>query len=127
MTALEERMMDGKQGTSSGKNTNERQPSSQSEHALASVSTQTPNNPETPGEKQTDSIYYHFDKSSFRFWEREISQGHLPTSAELTELLKKNSGNPVPHWLVPIIERRDELRWRTGRPRNLSSTRCESI
>ncbi|MDR6306005.1 hypothetical protein GGQ85_003733 [Nitrobacter vulgaris] len=40
----------------------------------------------------------------------------MPTSPELTELLKKNSGSPVPDWLVPIVKRRDELRWRTGRP-----------
>ena len=109
-------MMDGKQGTSSGKNTIDPQSTKQREHAPASASKPTPSNPETPGKKQTDSIYDHFDKNSFRFWEREISQGHLPTSAELTELFKKNSGNPVPDWLVPIIERRDELRWRTGRP-----------
>jgi hypothetical protein len=117
MTALEERMTDGKQGTSSGKHAIESPVDKQREHALPLASKPKARHPGTAGEKQTDNIYDHFDKNSFRFWEREISQGHLPTSAELTELLKKNSGNPVPHWLVPIIERRDELRWRTGRPR----------
>jgi hypothetical protein len=117
MIVLEERMTDGKQGTSSGKPAIESSVDKQRERAPASASKPTPSHPETPDEKQTDSIYDHFDKSSFRFWEREISKGHLPTSTELTELLKKNRGSPVPHWLVPIIERRDELRWRTGRPR----------
>jgi hypothetical protein len=106
MTALEERMMDGKHGASSGKNVIDPQSTKQREHALALASKP----------KQADSIYDHFDKNSFRFWEREIFKGHLPTSAELTELFKKNSGSPVPDWLVPIVERRDELRWRTGRP-----------
>lgn len=110
-------MMDGKQGTSSGESAAiDLESTKQREHALALASKRTPSHFETLGEKQADSIYDHFDKSSFRFWEREISKGHLPTSAELTELLKKNSGSPVPDWLVPIIERRDELRWRTGRP-----------
>jgi hypothetical protein len=107
-------MMDGKRRTSSGKNAIESSVDKQRERASASKP--KARNPRTDGEKQTDSIYDHFDKNSFRFWECEISQGHLPTSAELTELLKKNSGSPVPDWLVPIIERRDELRWRTGRP-----------
>jgi hypothetical protein len=98
--------MDGKQGSSSGKNAIESSIDKPHERAPASASKP----------KQADSIYDHFDKNSFRFWEREISQGHLPTSAELTDLLKKNSGSPIPDWLVPIIERRDELRWHTGRP-----------
>jgi hypothetical protein len=114
MTALEERMMDGKHGASSGKNVID--PQSTKQREPASASKPTPSFPETPDEKQTDNIYDHFDKNSFRFWEREIFKGHLPTSAELTELFKKNSGSPVPDWLVPIVERRDELRWRTGRP-----------
>ncbi|OPH83303.1 hypothetical protein B2M20_07655, partial [Nitrobacter vulgaris] len=107
MILLEERMRDGKQGTSSGESAGiDFESTKQREHALALASKP----------KQAGSIYDYFDKNSFRFWEREISQGHLPTSPELTELLKKNSGSPVPDWLVPIIERRDELRWRTGRP-----------
>jgi hypothetical protein len=110
-------MMDGKQGASSNDSAAiDPESTKLRERAPASASNPTPRHPETPGEKQTDSIYDHFDKSSFRFWEREISKGHLPTSAELTELFKKNSGSPVPDWLVPIVERRDELRWRTGRP-----------
>lgn len=107
-------MMDGKQGTSSGKNAIESSVDKQRERAPASKP--KAGSPRTDGEKQLDSIYDHFDKNSFRFWEREISRGRFPTSPELTELLKKNSDNPVPDWLVPIIERRDELRWRTGRP-----------
>jgi hypothetical protein len=109
-------MTDGKQRTLSGKNVIESSVDKQRERAPASASKPTPSNPGPPGEKQADSIYDHFDKNSFRFWEREISQGHLPTSAELTELFKKNSGSPIPDWLVPIVERRDELRWRTARP-----------
>ena len=101
---------------SSCKNAIDSESTKQSERAPASASKPKARNPSTDGEKQADSIYDHFDKKCFRFWEREISQGHLPTSAELTELLKKNSGSPVPDWLVPIMERRDELRWRTGRP-----------
>ncbi|WP_139372836.1 hypothetical protein, partial [Nitrobacter vulgaris] len=98
---------------SSCKNAIDSESTKQSERAPASAKAR---NPSTDGEKQADSIYDHFDKKCFRFWEREIFQGHLPTSPELTELLKKNSGSPVPDWLVPIVKRRDELRWRTGRP-----------
>jgi hypothetical protein len=41
------------------------------------------------------SLYDLYDKKSFRYWEREIAKGRLPTSTELTELVKKNSVTPV--------------------------------
>jgi hypothetical protein len=55
-------MMDGKQGSSSGKNAIEYSIDKPRERAPASASKP----------KQADSIYDHFDKNSFRFWEREI-------------------------------------------------------
>ena len=64
------------------------------------------------------SIYDLYDKKSFPYWEREIAQGRLPTSVELTDLLKANRNAPLPSWLIATIDRRDELRRRTGRPRN---------
>ncbi len=64
------------------------------------------------------SLYDLYDKTSFRFWERQISEGQLPTSAELKELLKANKVAQLPSWLIPILDRRDELKRLTGRPRN---------
>jgi hypothetical protein len=42
------------------------------------------------------SIYDLFDKTSFRYWEREIAQGRLPTSTELTDLLNANRDVQLP-------------------------------
>jgi hypothetical protein len=106
--------MDPKQNNLPGKNTHP--PSEQTECVSEPVSKPNTGNPTTPTEK-IDSIYDHYDHKSFRFWERKISQGYLPTSVQLTKLLKENADSPIPHWLVPIIERRDQLRRRTGRPR----------
>jgi hypothetical protein len=64
------------------------------------------------------SIYDLHDKKSFPYWEREIAQGRLPTSTELTDLLKANQNVLLPPWLIVTIDHRDELRRRTGRPRN---------
>jgi hypothetical protein len=69
----------------------------------ASASKPTLSNPETSGEKQTDSIYDHFDTKSFRFWERAIARGRFPTSPELVDLLEANSGDAIPSWLTPIL------------------------
>jgi hypothetical protein len=113
VTELEERTMGLKQRIPSGKSTSRRAPS---ERVQAPALRRNSRNPTTPTEK-IDSIYDHYDHKSFRFWERKISQGYLPTSVELTKLLKENADSPIPHWLVPIIERRDQLRRRTGRPR----------
>jgi hypothetical protein len=73
-------------------------------------------NPTTPTEK-IDSIYDHYDKSSFRFWEREISEGRLPTSAELADLVEANSDGAIPAWLIPIIVQglRGKLKQPAGR------------
>jgi hypothetical protein len=66
----------------------------------------------------TVSIYDLYDKKCFRYWEREIAQGRLPTSIELTDLLTANRDAMLPCWLIAIIDRRDDLKRRTGRPRN---------
>jgi hypothetical protein len=78
----------------------------------------TPSHPETPGKKQTDSIYDHFDTKSFRFWEREISSRRSPTAPELADLLEANSSDIIPSWLNPIIAQglRGKLKQRAGRP-----------
>lgn len=64
------------------------------------------------------SIYDLYDEKSFRYWEREIAKGWLPTSVELTALLNANRNAQLPVWLIPIIDNRDSLKRRTGRPRN---------
>jgi hypothetical protein len=73
------------------------------------------------------SIYDLYDKKSFRYWEREIAKGRLPTSVELTALLNANRNAQLPVWLIPIIDNRDGLKRRTGRPRNsaLKETRVQ--
>jgi hypothetical protein len=84
----------------------------------ASASKPTLSNPETSGEKQTDSIYDHFDTRSFRFWERAIARGRFPTSPELVDLLEANSGDAIPSWLTPILVLglRGKLKRPAGRP-----------
>ena len=74
--------------------------------------------PETSGEKQTVSIYDHFDTKSFRFWERAIARGRFPTSPELADLLEANSGDAIPSWLTPILilGLRSRLKHSGGRP-----------
>jgi hypothetical protein len=87
------------------------------EYAPASALKRIPPNPRSPGD--IDSIYDLYDKKNFRFWEKEISEGRLPTSAELADLLEANSENAIPSWLNPIIVQglRDKLRGRrAGRP-----------
>ena len=64
------------------------------------------------------SIYDLYDKKSFRYWEREIAKGRLPTSVELTALLNANRNAQLPVWLIPIIDNRDGLKRRIGRPRS---------
>jgi hypothetical protein len=64
------------------------------------------------------SIYDLYDKKSFRYWEREIAKGRLPTSVELTALLNANQNAQLPVWLIPIIDNRDGLKRRIGRPRS---------
>jgi hypothetical protein len=103
---------------SSCKNAIDSESTKQSERGSASASKPKALNPSTDGEKQTDSIYDHFDKSSFRFWERAIAQGRFPTSPELADLLEANSGDAIPSWLIPIIVvgLRGKLKLPAGRP-----------
>jgi hypothetical protein len=96
--------MDEKHGASSGQNAIECQTSSRS------VRQPKARNPKAPGEKQTDSIYDHFDTKSFRFWEREISRRRFPTSPELADLLEANSGNAWPIGPSGDRHRRQHLR-----------------
>lgn len=64
------------------------------------------------------SIYDLFDKRGFRYWEREISQGRLPTSTEFADLLEANRDTELPSWLTAIRDHPEVLKRRTGRPRN---------
>ena len=111
--------MDGKHGASSDDSAAiDLKSTKQRERALASISRVTASHPETSGEKQTDSIYDHFDTKSFRFWERAIARGRFPTSPELADLLEANSGDAIPSWLIPIlvVGLRGKLKQPAGRP-----------
>ncbi|MDR6306637.1 hypothetical protein GGQ85_004371 [Nitrobacter vulgaris] len=111
--------MDGKQGASSDDSAAiDLESTKQCENAPASISRVNASHPETSGEKQTDSIYDHFDTKSFRFWERAIARGRFPTSPELADLLEANSGDAIPSWLTPILilGLRSRLKQSGGRP-----------
>jgi hypothetical protein len=117
VTELEERTMDVKQGALSGRDAVVRRPSKQIKCAPASASKPNSRSP-SPKENQVEGIFDLFDKTSFVYWERETSQGHLPTPAELTELLEANSDEIIPTWLNPIIVQglQGKLKQRAGRP-----------
>ena len=72
------------------------------------------------------SLYDLFDKRAFRFWERQISEEHPPTSAELADLLEANSDIALPSWLISIVAQalRGKLKRRAGRP---SATALETM
>lgn len=111
--------MDGKQGASSDDSAAiDLESTKQCEYAPASISRVNASHPETSGEKQTVSIYDHFDTKSFRFWERAIARGRFPTSPELADLLEANSGDAIPSWLTPILilGLRSRLKHSGGRP-----------
>lgn len=69
-------------------------------------------------QEKADSIYDFYDKMSFRFWEKEISEGRFPSSIELADLLQANADVALPSWLIPIVAQalRGELKRRSGRP-----------
>jgi hypothetical protein len=117
VTELEERTMDVKQGALSGRGAVVRRPSKQIKCAPASASKPNTRNP-SPKENQVEGIFDLFGKTSFRYWEREISKGRFPTSPELADLLEANSDEVIPTWLNLIIVQglRGQLKGRTGRP-----------
>ena len=54
---------------------------------------------------------------NLKHWERLVAEGELPTDEELVELVKANTGEPLPNWLLELVEKGilGELKRRPGR------------
>jgi hypothetical protein len=76
-----------------------------------------------------ESVYDLYGPTSLLNLERSISEGRLPTAAELAAVLEANSEKPLPPWFLALVVAglRGELKKKRGRPKesSLSGIRFE--
>jgi hypothetical protein len=65
------------------------------------------------------SLYELYGPTSLLNLERSITEGKIPTAAELATILEANSERPLPSWFIATIVKslRGELKKRPGRPK----------
>ena len=75
------------------------------------------------------SLYDLYGPTSLLNLQRSITEGKIPTAAELADILEANSEKPLPPWFAAILVKslRGKLKRRRGRPKEsfLSETSFE--
>jgi hypothetical protein len=68
---------------------------------------------------ENPSLYDLFDANSLIRWKRLVSEGKLPTSEELAEIIEANASEPLPPWFIELVAKdlRGKLKRRGGRPK----------
>lgn len=65
------------------------------------------------------TLYDLYEQTSFRYWERQITENIFPTAEQLAALIEAHAAEPLPVWVNPLIAKglRGELKGRAGRPK----------
>jgi hypothetical protein len=65
------------------------------------------------------SLFDLFGPTSLKRWERLISEGEVPSTKQLADILEANAAEPLPAWLTEFVVKglRGKLKQQAGRPK----------